>query len=364
MTEKKRLIVSNLLSLILGIGIGFCGYGMIDNGGNPAGKAEPPTAMIENGGAFLEETKSGGVKITSVKIPAEEYDAYGISTQADTAYRITATVMPEDASNKNVSWSLSWKNASSSWASGKTLSSYVTVTSSGTANNVAVLTCKQAFGEQVLLKATAAGDTTKTATCTVDYAQKITNATISFGSVSIANGKTVKPTFPLSAGATGSGGRASMSYTYSSVYTIKDTYSVTYSIVDPGSTLVDFYDYTYSKSSALGTSIQNGSYVYFDISFFKLLGMQVDGVDDPDLILPYVEIGNNTSSYSDAELLKQYFDGKGNTDIDGGIQILATIKGKYSTFSYSGRIGIESYSYANGKSVSDVSLDQSGVVMS
>lgn len=172
MTSKKVNILACLLSFILGVGFGVGGYGIADKIRN---KQSEPNNLIEatdNDGTVINNAAENGVRLMSEKISPSLYAANGVSETAESAYTITATVLPEDASNKNLTWELSFKNASSSWAKGKRVTDYVTVSSSGDTNNVAVLSCKKAFGEQILLKAISAADNTKSATVTVDYRQK------------------------------------------------------------------------------------------------------------------------------------------------------------------------------------------------
>ena len=183
MTDKKKFIFSNLLSLVLGIVIGAGGFGIVSNIKTNEKVPEQTATLPDYGGAVIGETQENGVQMMSTAIPVEEYATYGVSEQAEKAYTITATVKPDDVSNKNIKWNLSFKNASSAWAQAKKPSDYVTVTASGTTNNTAVLTCKQAFGEQILLTAVSEYDSSKSAVCTVDYEKKLTgfSATYKFG---------------------------------------------------------------------------------------------------------------------------------------------------------------------------------------
>lgn len=193
MTDKKKFIFSNLLSLVLGIVIGAGGFGIVSNINKNEKVPEQTATLPDYGGAVIGEAQENGIQMMKTAIPVEEYAAYGVSEQAEKAYTITATVKPDDATNKKVNWSLAFANAESTWAKGKNLSDYVTVTASGTTNSTAVLTCKQAFGEQILLTATSDDDSTKSAVCTVDYAQKVTNASLSFGSLTLENNGTLSP---------------------------------------------------------------------------------------------------------------------------------------------------------------------------
>lgn len=95
------------------------------------------------------------------------------SDKAGNTVKITATITPENATNQNVTWSVAWKNPSSSWARGKTVTDYVTVTPDSSNNKVATVTCVKAFSEQVIVTATAAGNTSVKKTCTVDYEKRM-----------------------------------------------------------------------------------------------------------------------------------------------------------------------------------------------
>ncbi len=71
-----------------------------------------------------------------------------------------------------LTWTLSWKDAASTWASGKTVTDYVTivVTSDDTLN--ADLTCLKPFGEQVILTVRSEQYNVES-TATVDYVKKV-----------------------------------------------------------------------------------------------------------------------------------------------------------------------------------------------
>ena len=173
MTSKKVNILACLLSFILGVGFGVGGYGIADKIRDKQTAPKNQIEVTDNGGAVVNNAAENGVRLMSEKLSPVLYAANGVSETAESAYTITATVLPEDASNKNLTWELSFKNASSSWANGKTVTDYVTVTSSGATNNVAVLSCNEAFGEQILLKATSVADNTKSATVTIDYVKRL-----------------------------------------------------------------------------------------------------------------------------------------------------------------------------------------------
>ena len=127
--------------------------------------------QAEVGGMELPEVAEGnGVSLMSAVIPKAQYAAYGVSAAAETAKTLTATVNG-DATQKIVSWSVAFENASSEWATGKTVTDYVTVEGSG--NLTATVSCLKAFGERIIVTARAIDDTSKFATCKVEYEQKL-----------------------------------------------------------------------------------------------------------------------------------------------------------------------------------------------
>lgn len=92
---------------------------------------------------------------------------------------IIATISPNNAANKKVDWSAAFKNPESEWASGKTLSEYITVTPAADGSLMASVTCYQAFGEQVILTVTSRENAEATASCTIDYKQQLVSYELS-----------------------------------------------------------------------------------------------------------------------------------------------------------------------------------------
>ncbi len=205
-------------------------------------------------GAVVSIVESNGISLLSAKLPVAAYAANGVSEQADTAYTITATVEPAETTNKAVDWSIAWTNADSTWASGKTVTDYVTVTPSESGSLTATVECKQAFGEQVIVTCTSRDNTELTATCTVDYMKKITDLKMSVLSLFDANGNYCLPkpaAVPTFSGNRPSGGRLYNNHRYIfrvtpqlTVGTLNDTYVYTFY-----STMSDYAKNYFSASS-------------------------------------------------------------------------------------------------------------------
>ena len=98
------------------------------------------------------------------------------ATAADGGYEpvtLTATVLPETATDKTVDWEVAFVNPSSEWASGKTVTDYVTVTPSSDGSTTATVQCLEDFGEQIVVTVTSRDNPEATAQCTVDFAKRI-----------------------------------------------------------------------------------------------------------------------------------------------------------------------------------------------
>ena len=87
--------------------------------------------------------------------------------------RFTATVQPAEAAQE-VNWALSFKNPSSEWATGKDINEYAQISVNSSNSCICDFTLKQAFGEQIILKASAKSDATKYCDVTIDYAIPLT----------------------------------------------------------------------------------------------------------------------------------------------------------------------------------------------
>ena len=128
----------------------------------------------EGGELVVGDGISSGVFLMSARIAVADFEEYGISPLAESAQQVTASVQPSDALNKEVDWSIAWANASSAWAKGKTVTDYVTVTPTSNGALTANVECKQAFGEQIKVTVTSRENANATASCMVDYAQRVT----------------------------------------------------------------------------------------------------------------------------------------------------------------------------------------------
>ena len=139
---------------------------------NPVQEQEQEAVVTDGDGNVME---SGKV----YAMPANMVFAATAAEPSDAKDGITlkATIDPDTAANQNVDWSVSFVNPSSSWASGKTVTDYVTVTPTSDGSLTATVQCLKAFGEQIKITVTSRANEYATAGCTVDYARRITDFT-------------------------------------------------------------------------------------------------------------------------------------------------------------------------------------------
>ena len=168
--------------MVLGAGIGAGCYRVVEQirQGTQKIEMEAPSEDV-GGGVIFNEPEGNGMQLTARKLLSSEYDEYGVSELAETAYTLTATVTPANAMNKEVDWSVSFVDPTSAWASGKTVTDYVTVMPTSEGSLTARVECKAAFGTQIVVTVTSRENRSASATCTADYQQRFLGYGFWFG---------------------------------------------------------------------------------------------------------------------------------------------------------------------------------------
>ena len=160
MTAKRNILIA--LMLLLLVAASACALAACNN--TPAEIFGVQIATDDNGVPMY----GGG----SYVMPEGMAFSAAASTAAetDTSVTLTANYEPAGTTNQQTNWSVSFANPASSWATGKTVTDYVIVTSTGV--NTAEVTCLQAFGERIIVTATSAVDSSVSDTTTVDFEKK------------------------------------------------------------------------------------------------------------------------------------------------------------------------------------------------
>ena len=184
-------------------------------------KKEEQAQSEEAGGLCVAPAGGEGMKLSAVMLSAEE----AIAAQAESSYTLTATILPDIATNKNVDWEIAFVNPASTWASGKTISDYVTLMPASSGAQTATVLCKAPFGEQMVITAHSRENQNIAATCTVDYVQKVQSVSLAIGNVSVNLGGNTDVKIYIGEDNRNNGGKIALNVGTSSVYTIAESRS-------------------------------------------------------------------------------------------------------------------------------------------
>ena len=272
-SDKVKWVISFLLIFVLLAGLVGAWVLLLN--------LEESAPEQDEGGAIITEGESSGIQLMSMKIPVAQYEEYGISPLADTAYQLTATITPENATDKTVDWAIAWavppqhsggtigdEDPGSIWAMGKTVTDYVTVTPTSDGALTANVECLKDFGAQVKVTVTSRDNSEVKANCLVDYTQKLQGVKATFGFTVLTDGMT--KSFDIS-----QSGQWTFDYT-TSAYTIEDHYvtMVTLSFAEEGVSALE---------SAIGAEFTwendnvSGGMPAFDKTFFDRVFVTADG---------------------------------------------------------------------------------------
>lgn len=226
----------------------------------------PSQETILAGGMQVGETQNSGIKLMSASIPKASFDDYGVAAIAETAVTINATIEPMDAANHGVDWSVAWTNPSSTWASGKEVTSYVTLMDTGKSCTVS---CMQPFGQQITVTATSQDNPEVKATCTLEYAQKVTAASLNIGNINVNLGGVTEIKYEVCPTVNGPGGVITANVTTNDVYTIAEAYTKNVVFTQPADTeqwfnLKDLYPSSMEFAVDNGITNWHGKEYYFD----------------------------------------------------------------------------------------------------
>ncbi len=143
------------------------------------------------GNMLMGDNEINGLSLQAYALSAEEYAENGVSEEAENAVKIKVNFTPANTTDKRLRASLSFKNAQSTWASGKTVTDYVTAS---VKQQEILLTCAEAFGEKIELRIDTNHENVY-ATVAVDYIARPTEVVLDIGSLTQTGMNNGKPTY-------------------------------------------------------------------------------------------------------------------------------------------------------------------------
>ena len=309
------------------------------------GKEQPSVNDLTGNVVVTPQEGNGGIRLMAEFQP--EITGSGDATDYEgETLTITATVSPDNsADNTGLDWSMAFKNPSSAWATGKTLSDYMTLTPSGTdaaGSKTVSVKCLKPFGEQVVITATSQDNPAVTASCTADFAQRIESATLKFGDLSVNLGGDTNVKWELNPNGTGVGGATSVTSSKSDVYTLAEDFTYTVTLTsNNGFFQLDGKTITFTDPGDVTTGGITFDYAQFD----TLHMMIIDRIDD----FCFYEA-------SVSELIP-YF-----SEITDGylFDVTLTFTGEHTEQVFTSVLKVNGYT--NSSTISDVQFDNSGLI--
>ena len=333
-TSKKifRCLVSSLILTALCVSLFSCSLPI---------KRQPfdeavNTSTVLAGGMQVGDIHASGITLMSETVTET-------SATAEKTVTITATIEPTDAVNQGISWSIAWTNPSGTWASGKDIMSYVTLAESAN-NKVVTVSCLQAFGEQITLTAKSNDDPRIMATCTFEYVQKITSASINIGDINVNIGGITDIYYELADNVDGPGGTVSYDTVEGDVYTIAENFIYSFTLIGSDRSVMCFEDQPVSGHQFTYGEDITGKFWRFNY------------MDDAST---WTTHGYGDFAHLTTAEIAEFFDDFIEGD-DGDISKIGTIKleikGEYNTFTFTSELWIKGYTI--NTPVTGVTVDQ------
>ena len=166
-----------LFAALLALSWVFFGFMYSKVGADFSSLENPEQIQEDNGSPVTDENDEELESDVAIPMPkAMTFRSAAALDGANAAYdsvRLLAVITPANADNKAVDWWIEFVNPASAWASGKTVENYVTVTPESDGSTTATVNCLKAFGERIKITVTSRENRNATASCTVDFAQRI-----------------------------------------------------------------------------------------------------------------------------------------------------------------------------------------------
>ena len=309
------------------------------------GKEQPAVNDLNNNVVVTPQEGNGGIRLMAEFQPGVTESGDETDYEGETL-TITATVSPDNsADNTGLDWSMAFKNPSSPWATGKTLSDYMTLTPSGAdvaGSKTVSVKCLKPFGEQIVITATSQDNPAVTASCTADFAQRIESATLKFGDLNVNLGGDTDVNWELNPNGVGVGGATNVTSSKSDVYTLAEDFTYTVTLTsNNGFFQLDGKTITFTDPGDVTTGGITFDYAQFD----TLHMMIIDRIDD----FCFYEA-------SVSELIP-YF-----SEITDGylFDVTLTFTGEHTEQVFTSVLKVNGYT--NSSVISDVQFDNSGLI--
>lgn len=172
-SDRVKWILTLLAFILVGVILTGIILGWFEKKKVPDNTEEANTQL--NDGLIVAPSESNGlISLTAMPLANEE-----TTPKTADSYTLNAVVSPQNADNKLVDWAIKWTK-SDGWASGKTVTDYVTVTPTSNGSLTAHLDCKRAFAAQITVTVSSRHNPEIKASTTVEYRERVTGVNFVF----------------------------------------------------------------------------------------------------------------------------------------------------------------------------------------
>ena len=214
-----------------------------------------------------------------------------LSETANEGITLVASVEPSYATKIAVDWIVSFANPESTWATGKNVTDYVTITPTEEGSLTATLECLQPFGEQIIVKVVSRENAEISDTCPLEYMRRVESVSLRVGDDYVFTPGVNYADFEVATGNKGTGGKITLDVDFTDTYTIEswegDSFDATdlseWEIIGGNTDLTTAYNASFEGMASDGmkyTGVPNFCYtelwqsleLYFDVDSLSDLG--------------------------------------------------------------------------------------------
>lgn len=251
--HKKSDKAKWVLTLIAFLLIGATLAGMLLGYITPMTKEKEPVnqeqKVLDNGGLQVNQGANNGMSIMSAKLMSAEYETYGVSNLAESAFVLNAIITPDTAANQGVKWDSFWLGANSNYL-GESISDYVLIAPQEDGKSL-LIECIAPFGDTIVVQATSQDNPDLTAFCELDYAQKVLSVSVAIGNIPVNLDGITEVQYEVCPTVNGMGGVITVDIEKSDVYTISQDFETTMTFAQDS-----FSDNWFRVSESYPTGIQ------------------------------------------------------------------------------------------------------------
>ena len=131
MIKSRKKVLSIAVALVSVLAVCFSAGCSQDRSNSNTKTENKQTLFDDMGGMFIKDSLTEDLSLNTIKLTSNQYETYGVSSMAESAFVLNATILPESSANQGLSWEIAWKKPNEGFASGKSVTDYVSLSANG-----------------------------------------------------------------------------------------------------------------------------------------------------------------------------------------------------------------------------------------